>query len=203
MPRAGLTPARLTLAAADLADSDGLPAVTATALARHFGVAPASVYAHVRGTADLRERVALLGLQESADALADALAGRSGRDALSALADTYRTYAAARPGRWAATRTRLDPATAATSAGPRHAALARAALSDYGLVEPDLTHAVRIVGAVVQGWIELEAAGSFDHSDPPAAESRERLVDALDTMFRSWPPADRPATPPPTEDPTP
>ncbi|KRE60162.1 TetR/AcrR family transcriptional regulator [Nostocoides sp. Soil756] len=203
MPRAGLSPERLTLAAAELADREGLHAVTATALARHFGVAPASLYSHVRGTLDLRERVALLGLQESADALADVLAGRSGRAALAALAAGYRDYATAHPGRWAATRTRLDPAAAATSAGPRHAALARAALGAYGLDEPDLTHAVRIVGALVQGWIELETAGSFDHSDPPAAASRERLVDALDAMFRAWPATPHPTTTPQTEDHTP
>lgn len=206
MPRAGLTPDGLTLAAAELADAEGLAAVTATALARRVGVTPASLYSHVRGTADLRERVALLGLAESADRLADALAGRSGRTALAALVDAYRTYAGEHPGRWAATRTPLDPATAAASAGPRHAALTRSALTAYGLAEPDLTHGVRIVGALVQGWIELEAAGSFDHSDPPAAQSRARLVDALDAMLRSRPAAAEPPTAdahPHPEDPTP
>ena len=67
MPRAGVTAERLTRAAAELADRDGLDAVTVSALARRFGVTVASLYSHVRGIEDLRTRMAALALRELAD----------------------------------------------------------------------------------------------------------------------------------------
>jgi hypothetical protein len=63
-----------------------------------------------------------------ADRGAPALAGRAGKDALAALGNTYRDYARDHPGRYSAAQLRLDPQTARTSAGPRHAEMIRAIL---------------------------------------------------------------------------
>ena len=189
MPRAGLTGARVAEAAADLADEVGLDGVTLTALAKHFGVATPSLYAHVRSGADLRTRVALLALDETADLVADALAGVSGRAALAAVGGVWRGYARQHPGRYAATRLPLDASTAAASAGPRHAELARAALRGYALSADDETHAVRLLGATFHGYAALDAAGAFSHhgsSAPASDDTWERVVDGLDTVLRSW-----------------
>ncbi len=184
--RPGLSTDRVVAAAADLADSDGFDAVTVSALARRFGVRPASLYSHLAGSADLRTRVALLALADLADRATLALAGRSGRDALVALADVYRDYAHEHPGRYAAALLRLDPATAASSAGPRHAAMARAVMLGYDVPEPDQTHAVRLLGSLVRGFVDLELGGGFDHSEPDAETSWRRCLDALDTLLQTW-----------------
>src|SRR6478609_5761824 len=118
MPRAGLTSARVAAAAADLADEVGLDGVTLTALAKHFDVATPSLYTHVRSSADVRTRVALLALDETADLVADALAGVSGRSALAAVGGVWRGYARRHPGRYAATRLPLDAAGAFSHGGP-------------------------------------------------------------------------------------
>lgn len=189
MPRAGLTSGRVTVAAADLADEVGLDQVTLTALAKHFEVATPSLYTHVRSSADVRVRVALLALEETADLVADALAGVSGRAALAAVGGVWRDYARQHPGRYAATRLSLDASTAAASAGPRHAELSRAALRDYGLSADDETHAVRLLGATFHGYAALDAAGAFGHGGPTVPSSDDtwaRVVDGLDTLLRSW-----------------
>lgn len=189
MPRAGLTGERLAVAAAELADEVGVDALSLSALARHFGVAVPSLYAHVRSLRDLQVRVALLALEESADLVAAALAGVSGRDALAAVGGVWRAYARQHPGRYAATRLPLDAAAAATSAGPRHADLARASLRDYALSDADETHAVRLLGATFHGYAALDAAGAFSHGAPAAPTSDdtwERVLDGLDTLLRSW-----------------
>ena len=186
MPRAGLTPEVLTRAGAELADEVGFEHVTAAELARRFGVSVPSLYSHVRGSQDLRTRIALLALEELADRGAEALAGRSGRDALAALGNTYRDYARDHPGRYDAARLRLDPQTAAASAGARHAQMARAVLRGYDLAEPDQTHAVRLMGSTFHGFVSLELAGGFDHSTPGPQESWDRIIDALDLLLRSW-----------------
>ena len=187
MARAGLTADRLTRAAAELADEQGVDHVTLSALARRFDVKVASLYSHVTSSADLRTRLALLALEEMADRLADALAGRSGRDALAALGGVYRSYAREHPGRYAASRFRLDDETAARSAGPRQAELTRAVLRGYALEGDEQTHAVRLLGSLVHGFVDLELSGGFSHSRPDAESSWRRSLDALDALLRAWP----------------
>ncbi|MEV0094243.1 TetR/AcrR family transcriptional regulator [Streptomyces sp. NPDC050738] len=185
MARAGLTTERLVRAGAELADEIGFDQVTASELARRFDVKVASLYSHVKSSGDLRTRIALLALEELADRAAEALAGRAGKDALAAFANAYRDYAREHPGRYAAAQLRLDPSTAAASAGARHAQMTRAILRGYDLAGPDETHAVRLLGSVFSGYIGLESAGGFSHSAPASQETWTWIVDHLDSMLRS------------------
>ncbi|MDH6223478.1 TetR/AcrR family transcriptional regulator [Streptomyces sp. MJP52] len=187
MVRAGVTPERLARAGAELADEVGFDQVTVSELARRFGVKVASLYSHVKSSHDLRTRIALLALEELADRAADALAGRAGKDALAAFADAYRGYARTHPGRYAAARYRLDPDTAAASAGVRHAQMMRAILRGYDLPEPDQTHAVRMLGGVFHGYVELELSGGFAHTAVDPEESWAWVVDSLDALLRGRP----------------
>ncbi|MFJ5775400.1 TetR/AcrR family transcriptional regulator [Streptomyces sp. NPDC093094] len=187
MARAGLTAERLTRAGAEIADEVGFEQVTVSAVARRFDVQVASLYSHVRSSHDLKTRIALLALEELADRAVDALAGRAGKDALRALADVYRDYAREHPGRYAAAQLRLDPPTAAASAGVRHARMTLAVLRGYDLAETDRTHAVRLLGSVFHGYVTLEMGGGFSHSAPDTQETWTRIIDALDALLRNWP----------------
>jgi AcrR family transcriptional regulator len=187
MARVGLTTERLTRAGAELADEVGFDQVTLTALARRFDVKVASLYSHLRNSQDLKTKIALLALEELADQGAAALAGRAGKDALTAFANVYRTYAGEHPGRYAATQLRLDPEVAAASAGGRHAQMMRAILRGYDLTEPDQTNAVRLLGSVFHGYVSLEMGGGFSHSAPDTQETWLWILDALDALLRNWP----------------
>lgn len=187
MPRIGLSTDRLVHAGAELADEIGFEHVTLSALARSFDVQVASLYSHISSADDLRTRIALLALDELATSACDAVDGHSGIDAIRALGNVHRDYAAAHPGRHDAARFRLSPDAAAASAGPRLARLMRAVLRDYALVEPQETHAVRLLGSVFHGFISLELAGGFSHSEPPSEASWRQILDSLDVLFRSWP----------------
>ncbi|WP_326597355.1 TetR/AcrR family transcriptional regulator [Streptomyces sp. NBC_01803] len=187
MARVGLTTQRLAQAGAELADEVGFDQVTVSALARRFDVKVASLYSHLRNSQDLRTKIALLALEELADRGAAALAGRAGKDALTAFANVYRDYAREHPGRYAAAQMRLAPETAAASAGGRHAQMTRAILRGYDLSEPDQTHAVRLLGSVFHGYVSLEMGGGFSHSTPDTQETWSRVLDALDILLRKWP----------------
>ncbi|MBT2524382.1 WHG domain-containing protein [Streptomyces sp. ISL-99] len=187
MVRIGLTPERLAQAGAELADEVGFGQVTVSALARRFDVKVASLYSHLKNSQDLRTRIALLALEELADRGAAALAGRAGKDALTAFANVYRDYAREHPGRYAAAQLRLDPEAAAAGAGGRHAQMTRAILRGYDLTEPDQTHAVRMLGSVFHGYVSLEMGGGFSHSAPDSQETWTRILDALDALLRNWP----------------
>ncbi|GGQ14296.1 TetR/AcrR family transcriptional regulator [Streptosporangium pseudovulgare] len=192
MVRAGLTAERVTLAAAELADEVGLDHLTMSAVARRLGVKDASLYAHVRGLEDLRGRIALLGADEKTIRIAEATAGRAGKDALVAYADAWRTYAHDHPGRYTATQIpmEIDPELLARAPGPRRAIeLTYSMLRAYALTEPDLTDAVRLMRSTLHGFVSLEAAGGFAHARP-AQESWVRCLDALHSLLKHWPAPD-------------
>ncbi|RZQ63485.1 TetR/AcrR family transcriptional regulator [Amycolatopsis suaedae] len=182
MPRERITPDALVSAAADLADEIGFGNLTLAAVAKHFGVRDASLYTHIRGLADLRERVAQLALTEWADALGSAVAGRSRRDALVAFADAYRAMATGHPGRYAATR---HPVPSDSPGVTRIVEACYALLRGYDLTEPDATDAVRLLRSTLHGFSDLEATGSFtaDHS---LDTSWRRAVDTLHHTLANW-----------------
>ncbi|MFF4852883.1 TetR/AcrR family transcriptional regulator [Streptomyces sp. NPDC001194] len=191
MAKAGLTAERVTVAGAELADEAGLDRVTMAQVARRLGVKDASLYAHVRSLEDLRGRIALLAADEKTIRIAEATSGRAGKDALVAYADAWRDYALTHPGRYTATQTRIriDPELAAKAPGPRRAIeLTYGMLRGYGLAEPDLTDAVRLLRSTFHGFVALEAAGGFAHERSPQ-QSWIRALDALHTLLEHWPPS--------------
>ncbi|WP_200301795.1 TetR/AcrR family transcriptional regulator [Streptomyces adelaidensis] len=190
MARAGLTVDRVVEGGAELADEIGFEKVTLSALARRFGVKDASLYSHVKNLQDLRTRVALLAGGELIDRIAEAVAGRAGKDALIAFAGAYRAYALERPGRYAATQIRIDQDLVAGSPGFRRTAeITYGMLRAYGLEEPDLTDAVRLLRGTFHGYCVLEAAGGFGASRDVGA-SWDRAVEALHVALEHWPRAE-------------
>ncbi|MBN6056894.1 TetR/AcrR family transcriptional regulator [Nonomuraea sp. RK-328] len=188
MARAGLTADRVTLAGAELADEVGLDHVTMSAVARRLGVKDASLYVHVRGLEDLRGRISLLAADEKTIRIAEATAGRAGKDALVAYANAYRGYAHDHPGRYMATQIpmQIDPELLARAPGPRRAIdLTYSMLRAYRLDEPDLTDAVRMMRSMLHGFINLEAAGGFAHTRP-VEDSWVRCLDALHALLKHW-----------------
>jgi AcrR family transcriptional regulator len=182
-----LTSQRVTQAAADLADEAGFDNVTLSAVARIFGVAEPSMYAHVKGVRDLRARIAVLAATEMAERISASVAGRAGQDALVSFANAYRDFARAYPGRYAATRVPLPPAQLAESAGhQRINDMTYALFHSYGLSEPDLTDAVRLLRSTFHGFVSLEAVGEFSHPRDIGA-SWDRGLQALHSMLVGWP----------------
>ncbi|MFM9698212.1 TetR/AcrR family transcriptional regulator [Streptomyces europaeiscabiei] len=187
MPRVGLTPDRITAAAVDLADQVGFENVSLSALARHFGVKDASLYSHVRNLQDLRGRMALLAGGEMIDLIAAAVAGRAGKDALAAFAGAYREYAVRHPGRYAATQLPVDQALVTDSPALRRTAeITYGMLRAYGLDEPDLTDAVRLLRSTFHGFCALEAQGGFG-APRDVRRSWDRSVEALHLALTHWP----------------
>ena len=180
MARAGLDTDAVVGAAARLADADGLEAVTLARLAAILGVRSPSLYAHVDGLADLTRRLAVRGARELAAELQQAVAGRSGSDALGVLADAYRAYARAHRGTYAALQrapARNDAEAAAAATAVVEVVLA--VLRGYDVEGDDAIHATRIIRAALHGFVTLETGGGFgiplDLND-----SYARLVDVLD-----------------------
>jgi AcrR family transcriptional regulator len=194
MPRAGLTPQRVVEEAAAVADATGLDRLTLAAVADRCGVALPSLYKHVRGLDGLQRDLAVLGVRELAATLARAAMGRAGGDALHAVAAAFRAYATAHPGRYAASVRAPTPGDGEHLAAADDAlAVLLAVLAGYGIRGPAAIDAIRALRAALHGFVALEAAGGFGLPQSVDA-SFDRLVDALDGAFTTWPGA-QPTTP--------
>lgn len=176
MPRAGLSRSVIAAGAAELADESGWEQLTLAAVAARFGVRQPSLYKHVAGLPELRRDISVLASRELTDELSTAAVGRSGPDALVAMADAFRIYAKKHPGRYAASVIAPAPGDAeheqVAAGGIRTAA---AVLAGYGLTGDDAIHAIRGLRAVMHGFVSLEAAGGFAMPQD-LDESYRRLV---------------------------
>ena len=188
MARAGLDRERVVATAAQLADADGLDAVTLARVAAALGVKSPSLYNHVAGRDDLLRGVALLGLAELAATLREAAIGRASTEGLVASAGAYRAFVLAHPGRYAA------GAVAAPAPGDAELQAAGAAVLDvlrgvlrsWSLDEDETIHALRAVRSAVHGFASLEAAGGFG-LDLDVDTSFERLIRSLATGLAGTP----------------
>ncbi|GAA0461738.1 transcriptional regulator [Paractinoplanes deccanensis] len=190
MPRQGLTTDRVAAAATELADTLGLDRLTVAAVARHFGVADASLYGHVRSREALLHQVAVRAAAAFADRLALAVAGRAGRDALTGFAGAYREFAVSHPGQYAATNLQLPPEVGLNSSGHlRLIELSYATLRGYGIEEPALTDAIRFVRSTLHGFATLQTADGFGHPRD-LDTSWQSIVEALHVTLTHWPTAE-------------
>lgn len=163
MPRAGIDRATVVAAAATLADQEGLSEVTLARLAKQFGVRPPSLYNHISGTDDLWRELALLGSQELTVDLMQASVGRSGADAVQALATAYRAFARRRPGLYVASLLAAPPPDdpELQAAAERILAIVLAVLREFQLHDAAALHAVRGLRSLLHGFVTLELAGGF------------------------------------------
>lgn len=183
MPRAGLSAEAVTGAAAELADAEGLEAVTLAALAARLGVRPPSLYAHVGGLEDVRARVATRGAEQLAERLQAAVAGRAETAALRALAAAYREYAREHPGAYAALQRVPGRDARAAAAAERTVGVVLAVLDGYGLQGEEALHATRAIRSALHGFVLLEAQEGFGLA-LDVDESFAVLVEMLDRGLR-------------------
>lgn len=183
MARAGLSRARVVAEAADVVDATGKDGLTLAAVATRCGVRLPSLYKHVAGLDALHRDLAVLAIDELGAALATAAVGRSRDDALRGLADAYRGYAHAHPGRYEETLRAPAPDDAEhVAAAERILATVFAVLRGYGLDGDDLVDATRTLRAALHGFVALEAAGGFG-LPRDVDRSFERLVDGLAAAY--------------------
>jgi AcrR family transcriptional regulator len=177
--RRGLDQAQVVDAAIAIADAEGLEAVTLARVAAALGVRSPSLYNHVDGRDGLIRGVAIRSTRELATALRRAATGRSGADAIAAVAQAHRGYARTHPGRYAAT----VAAPARGDAEHEEAAadavdVLTSVLGGSGLDGDEVIHAVRALRSAIHGFAALEASGGFGLAVDPD-DSFRRLVDGV------------------------
>ena len=160
--RAGLDPQIVVQAAAELVDREGVGALTLAALAAHFKVAVPSLYNHVGGLPGLQHQLALLGRQQLTQQLGRSVMGKSGDDAVMAMANAYRAYVKEHPGLYAYTLRVSTPEDVESQTVEAEALeISLKVLAYYDLHDEMALHMVRGFRSMVHGFASLEMAGGF------------------------------------------
>ena len=161
MPRAGLTPDVIARAAAELLNREGRQALTLARVAGELGVRSPSLYNHIDGLEGLEREMALGGVDQLAEACRTAVMGRSGADALRAIAHAYRHFARSQPGVYALTQVARPQDAEYEAKAERVLEPVFAVLAGFGLAGDDLIHAARALRAALHGFALLEVQGGF------------------------------------------
>jgi AcrR family transcriptional regulator len=191
VPRAGLSSQDVVAAAADLADEAGYTELTMGRVAQRLGIRTPSLYKHVDDLADLRHRVATQAMTELGEAVRDALQGRSGLDALTAMLTAIRAYVTAHPGRYAATTGAqfTGPDDPLLTASSRLLGSIAAMLRGYGIDNTEMDHAIRTLRCTIHGYAALQADDGFQRNADPE-ETFDWMIRFLDRGLRTMcPPA--------------
>jgi AcrR family transcriptional regulator len=156
----------------------GLDRLTLSELAVRLGVRQPSLYNHIESLQGLHRHIAINAKRELAGVLASAAVGKSGADAVVAIATAYRRWALEHPGRYATTVRAPAPDDADDRAASAAATeVVFAVLSGFGFgfelgsgVGGDaaiggdadaVVHATRALRAALHGFVDLEARGGF------------------------------------------
>ncbi|HKD77845.1 MAG TPA: TetR-like C-terminal domain-containing protein [Ktedonobacterales bacterium] len=133
-----------------------------TSVAERLDVRVPSLYNHIASLEDLQLGIAAYSLDQITDAIRDAVIGKSGDDAVRALATVYRSYAKAHPGCYVMVNalTTLDHPELLEK-GHVFTYVIVAALSAYHLDTADAIHAIRAFRSMMHGFIMLEVAKGF------------------------------------------
>jgi AcrR family transcriptional regulator len=161
-PRVGLDRTIITLAAIELANTDGIDQVSLAALAKKLGVRSPSLYNHFQSLAELKTNIALVGLEKLEQSLIRSVLGKSGSDAIFTFSKQYLAFAKENPGLYEAT---IQPATYpdphVQAASERLIELILQLLNSFKLEKTKALHFVRGLRSIVHGFASLDRSGGF------------------------------------------
>lgn len=160
--RAGLDVQSVIQAAADLADQEGIEEMTLAMLASRLGIRTPTLYHYVNGLDGLRQNLALQGKRELARVIGIAIMGRSGSDAVEAMAIAYRAFAHTHPGLYAAAqRASMPEDTAMREAEAEVVGIVLRVVAPSEAERDASIHMVRLLRSILHGFVSLEMNGGF------------------------------------------
>jgi AcrR family transcriptional regulator len=161
-PRIGLDLNTIISVASEIADTEGVDAVTLATLAKKLNIRPPSLYNHIDGLQGLRKSLTLYGIKELQHYLIRAAVGRSGDNAIRAMSEAYITFARKHPGLYEATFLTPDM----QDSDIQHASnevvdVVIQVLNHYDLDNETAIHATRGLRSILHGFASIEQKGGF------------------------------------------
>jgi AcrR family transcriptional regulator len=180
----GLTREQVVEAAAEIADRDGLGALSLASLASTLGVRSPSLYNHVDGLAGLRRQLTFHASSLLTVELANSVDGLEGIGALRAVAEQLRSFAHRHPGLYdtllPAPTPDEDPELAAALREP--VTVVASVLEGMDVDPTTVIPLIRALRASVHGFVDLELRGGFglpDDIDDSFAVTIDLVIEAI------------------------
>ncbi|WP_239617545.1 TetR-like C-terminal domain-containing protein [Cohnella mopanensis] len=160
--RAGIKPEIVIATAADIADRIGWEQITLANVAGQLGIKTPSLYNHVEGLPDLRQKLALYASEQLRDQLHDAAIGHTGKQAFIEVGKAYVAFVRQHPGLYEAINRVSEPKPQMfeqTSEAILN--LFIRLMQPLGIPSEEAVHAIRGLRSMVHGFASLEAMGGF------------------------------------------
>jgi AcrR family transcriptional regulator len=154
---------RVLETAVELAErSGGVGELTLTSLAAALDVRVPSLYNHVDGLDGLHDDLALLAGRRMLADVREASFGKTGAQALRAMAYAYRDFARSNPAIYPLTTVAPDPEqTELASLAQEWLQLLLLTMASLGVQGEEALHAIRAYRALLHGFVSLESGGGF------------------------------------------
>lgn len=180
----GLTREQVVEAAAEIADRDGLDALSLASVASMLGVRSPSLYNYVDGLAGIRRELSIHASNLLTAEVTDRVERLEGTQALRAIAEQLRSFAHRHPGLYgtflpAPTREE-DPEVAAALARP--VSMVASVLAGMGIDPATSIPLIRALRASVHGFVHIELNGGFglpEDIDESFTTTVDLVVDAI------------------------
>lgn len=144
-------------AATEIVDSQGLESLSLATLAQKLGIRSPSLYNHIDGLPGLRVELAIHGCDLLNSAITRGAIGKSGDNAVYALAEEYWAFARSHPGLYEAVQRASDPQEERWQQAARSLVeTVVQVFQHYGLDDSTSIHAVRSFRSMMHGFISLE-----------------------------------------------
>ncbi|HWO77087.1 MAG TPA: WHG domain-containing protein [Bacillus sp. (in: firmicutes)] len=161
-PRRGLDLKVILETAAEIANTEGVEAITLAALAKKLHIKPPSLYNHIDGLSGLQSKLAVFGLEQLLKELTKASVGRAGDEAVQSLAEAYVSFARKQPGLYQLTlKAPKEEDTDYHAVANELVELLFGIFRAYHLNDEAAIHAVRGIRSILHGYTTLEQKGGF------------------------------------------
>lgn len=182
----GLTLEQVVAAAAEIADRDGLDALSLASVASKLGVRSPSLYNHVEGLAGLRRQLSIHASSLLTADLTASVEGLESTQALRAITKQLRSFAHRHPGLYdsflPAPTPEQDPELAAALAQPTR--VVAAVFVGMGVDPATVVPLMRALRASVHGFVDIELRGGFglpEDIDDSFTTTIDLVIDAIAT----------------------
>lgn len=161
-PRIGLDLPTIVRTAAEIANTQGLEAVTMASLSQKLGIRSPSLYNHIDGLSGVRLALAIYGLREMNEQMTKAVEGLTGEDAVYEASKAYIAFARSNPGVYEATVPSQSQDNAEFKAiSEQLIGLIINLLDRYNLKHETAIHIVRGWRSLLHGFSSIEQKGGF------------------------------------------
>lgn len=148
--------------ATQLIDEHGLDQLSLGVLAEELQIRPPSLYNHVNGLNELKQKLAIYGTKKLYESLLQAAVGRSEDEAIRSVGWAYLQFVRDHPGLYQATFHFIDREDKELQDAQQSIVrLALLVLQAYKLEEEKAIHMVRGLRSILHGFASIEQTGGF------------------------------------------